>query len=160
MSEPSTWFRSNDSTLAEIRRPRSLTLISGSRRASIDVLAAIGAATQQSAESVTKLALTPSQPTSEGELLARLAEHFLLFDLETLCWPWLQLDPIRLLRAHSTRGGVVAVWPGDVGQATATFSMPGRRDCVSASAAGIIVLRPITTRIPDEVPFTLERISS
>jgi hypothetical protein len=44
-------------------------------------------------------------------LLARLATHFLLFDLEILCWPWLQLDPVRLLRAHSVRGGVIAVWP-------------------------------------------------
>ena len=89
-----------------------MTLITGGRRISIELLQTLGIATQQAVESITRLALKPAPATSEAELLARLATHFLLFDLEILCWPWLQLDPVWLLRAHSVRGGLnIVVWP-------------------------------------------------
>lgn len=152
------WTQSSVSTLDELKRSNVVTLICGDRKHSCHLLHVLGEALAVTPESVTALALTGSPAGSDQELLERLSGYTLLFDLEALCWsPWLRLDPVRLLRLHARQLGVVAVWPGQVVGRTVSFSAPGRRDYVSVDAAGVRILRPIPTRFPDEVPFTIER---
>ena len=157
-ASPPLWAQSS-STLDELRRPDAVTLICGDRQSSCNLLQMLGEAISVPPTSVTDVALGGTPAGSGQELLERLSGHPLLFDVEALCWsPWLRLDPVRFLRQHARRQGVVAVWPGEVRGRTVSFSSPGRRDYVNAAAAGISVLRPIPTRFPDEVPFTIERV--
>jgi len=98
---------------------------------------------------------------SVQEVIQRLDGRSLLFDLETVCWsPWLQLDPVRLLRQYARHHGVMAVWPGSFSGGMVHFGAPDRRDHVRADARGLSVMSPIPTRLPDEVPFVIERISA
>ena len=151
--------RGPNSTLDELRQADAVTLICGDRHASREVLFLLGDALSAAPASVTELALVGTAAASANEVRERLSGYRLLFDLETLCWsPWLQLDPVRLLRQLARPSGVIAVWPGEVRGRTASFSLPGRRDYVSVPAGGITVMRPIPARFPDEPPFTVERI--
>ena len=153
------WAKSSGSTLDELQRRDTVTLICGDRRRSCELLRALGEAISVIPASVTDVALSGTPAASVHKLLERLSGYTLLFDVEVLCWsPWLRLHPVRLLRQHARRLGVVAVWPGEVMGRTVSFSAPGRRDHVSVDGAGVNVLRPIPTSFPDEVPFTFERI--
>ncbi|MCY3923939.1 MAG: hypothetical protein OXG52_00285 [bacterium] len=108
--------------------------------------------------SVTEVGLAGTPAGTWQELLDRLEGHPLLYDLEALCWePWLLVDLRRFLQLLSRKAGVIALWPGRVGDAVASFSEPGRRDHVRVELAGLSVLRPVPTRFPDEVPFEIER---
>ena len=161
MSASPLWTQSVFALIEEWRRPGSVTLVCGPRQMSLNLLFSLGEAMALEPASLTEAALTevPAQ-TSQG-LLERLFGRPLLFDLETICWsPWLHLDPVRLLREHARRHGVLALWPGAVSGRTATFSAPDRRDYVAADVRGLSVLRPVPTRFPDEVPFVIERISA
>jgi hypothetical protein len=153
------WALSNASTLDELRRPDALTLIVGDRPRSCQLLLTLGIAMSVRPASVTGVALTGAPPGSDQELLERLSGYPFLFDVEALCWaPWLRLDPVRLLRQHARRHGVVVVWPGRVRGRTVTFSAPGRRDYVNVAMADFSVMQPIPTRFHDQVPFTIERV--
>ena len=108
--------------------------------------------------SVTEVGLAGTPAGTWQELLDRLEGHPLLYDLEALCWePWLLVDLRRFLQLLARKAGVIALWPGRVGDAVASFSEPGRRDHVRVELAGMSVLRPVPTRFPDEVPFEIER---
>jgi hypothetical protein len=158
-ASPPLWALSNTLTLEELRRPDALTLVVGDRPRSYQLLRTLGVAMSVHAASVTGVALTGAPPESDQELLERLSGHPLLFDVEALCWaPWLRLDPVRLLRRHARRQGVVVAWPGQVRNRTVTFSAPGRRDYVNVATTDFGVMRPVPTQFPDQVPFTLERV--
>lgn len=159
MTSSHSWIQAATSTIADLRTPGSVSLIVGDHGASRQLLETLGRAVSEVPVSVTELALSDPSPRSEQELLDRLANYRLLYDLETLCWsPWLQIDPIRFLRRHSRGHGVVAVWPGTVNTRAVAFSLPGRADYVHADPSGLTVLHPVPTQFPDEVPFEFERI--
>src|ERR1700722_17200480 len=146
------WARSSASTLDELRRPGAMSLILGDRERSCQFLRVLGSVMAVHAASVTDVALAGTPAESDQDLLERLSGHPLLFDVETLCWtPWLRLDPVRLLRQHARRQGVVVVWPGQVKGRTVSFSTPGRRDYVNVTATGFSVIQPIPARFPDQV---------
>lgn len=158
-ASPPLWALSSASMLAGLRRPDALTLILGDRQCSCQLLRVLGQAMSVPPTSVTDVALAGTPAGSEQELLERLSGHPLLFDVEVLCWaPWLRLDPVRLLRQHARRQGVVAVWPGQVRGRTVTFSAPGRRDYVNVAMSGFSAMQPVPARFPDQVPFTIERV--
>ncbi len=109
--------------------------------------------------SVTAVGLAGAPAGTWQELLDRLEGRPLLYDLEALCWePWLFLDVRRFLHLLARQAGVIALWPGRVGDAVASFSEPGRRDHVRVELAGMSVLRPVPTEFLDEVPFEIERV--
>lgn len=109
--------------------------------------------------SLTEVALSDPPIRRGEELTERLADCPLLFDLETLCWnQGLGIDPLRFLRLHARKLGVVALWPGRITGRVATFSAPGRKDHQRVVLAELSVVRSVTTRFPDEVPFRVERI--
>jgi hypothetical protein len=137
-----------------------VSLIEGDRVAACALAAQIAAVIGSSPRSVSDAGLLPVPVGSSQELIERLADECILFDIEAICWqPWLQIEPGRFLRTLARRSGVIAVWPGLVETGSASFSTPGRPDHVTFSATGFSVLRVVHTRFPDEVPFTIERIS-
>jgi hypothetical protein len=153
------WVSQHRRELEVLTRPNQVSLIAGDRPDARKLLATLGEVFGSEPRSLTAAGLTPEPVSLAGALADQLDGSYLLYDLECLCWqPWLNADPLRFLRLHARRHGVIAVWPGHVSHGVASFSAPGRRDHVAVSAAGVTVLRPVATRFPDEVPFTLERI--
>ena len=129
------------------------------RAGGLAVLGELGRALGAAPVSVTEVGLAGTPAGTSQELLERLEGHPLLYDLEALCWePWLFLDVRRFLQLLARQVGVIALWPGRVGDAVASFSEPGRRDHVRVELAGMSVLRPVPTEFPDEVPFEIERV--
>jgi len=156
--EESMWKATAAGMLAGMVRPGTLSLIGAADRDSgVALLAELGCALGEVPRSVSKAVLGDEPCTSERDVIARLDDHKLLYDLEALCWqPWLHIDPIRLLKQLARHKAVVAIWPGSIDGRTVEFSIPGRRDHVRADATGINVLRPVRSQFPDEVPFILE----
>jgi len=154
------WVPAQQRELDAMTRPEQITLVNGERIAARNLLDVLGDVLRVAPTSVSEVGLTPTPAQSVNELHDRLGASALLYDCESVCWqPWLNVDPLRFLRTHARRRGVIALWPGSVSNGVASFSAPGRRDHVSFDATGIFVLRPTITRFPDQVPYTLERIS-
>ena len=153
------WPSAGISLLSEMERQPRVIVITGERQSAAKVILALAALASDEPVSVAERVFTPSPVRSEEALLARLANARFVVDLECLCWrPWWRLDPVRLLRRIGGTRGVAAVWPGSIASREVAFSTPGRSDYVSATSADLVVLRPLATQFPDEVPFTIERI--
>lgn len=156
---PPLWLNRGGREASELSRPGSVGLVAGSRADGLAVLEQIGRAFGSTPVSLTETVLSDTPIRRWEELAERLADCPLLFDLETLCWDQgLGIDPLRLLRLHARKHGVVALWPGQITERIAAFSVPGRRDHQRIALAEISVVRPVATRFPDEVPFRVERI--
>jgi hypothetical protein len=154
------WMYQAAPILRDLFRPNNVSFIYGDRSERLGLIEQISDATGQVSASVTEAALCPIPATSVDDVAKRLKGRSLLFDLEAICWsPWLRLDLLRFLRLHARNHGVISAWPGHrVGRAL-TFSQPGRPDYVNFDARGLALLHPTKTRFPDELPFTLERIT-
>lgn len=83
----------------------------------------------------------------------------ILTDLDVLLWPALEIPVMPFLAAIARRRPVIAVWPGEITGHRARYSSPGRPDHHDARLTDVVVLRPRTTRFPDEVPYEIERIA-
>lgn len=155
------WLEQAHGAVEALRQPGTVALLgvgSGGRAGGLAVLDELGRALGAAPVSVTEVGLAGTPAGTWQELLDRLEGCPLLYDLEALCWePWLLVDLRRFLQLLARKAGVIALWPGRVGDAVASFSEPGRRDHVRVELAGMSVLRPVPTRFPDEVPFEIER---
>jgi hypothetical protein len=155
------WASHQHQELSSLVKRDQVALIEGEYGASRRLLDLLGDALRAEPCSVSVNGLIPTPARTSGELLDRLGRNRLLYDLEAICWqPWLRIDPLRFLKVHARKAGVIAIWPGIVHGHIASFSAPGRNDYVTFNASGIRVLRPVQTRFPDEVPFTVERIAA
>jgi hypothetical protein len=156
--EEPMWKGAASGMLAGMSRPGALSLIGAADRDDgLELLVSLANAMGDVPISVSQTVLGDQSCLTEREVVTRLAEHRMLYDLEVLCWqPWLNVDPLRLLKQLARRHGVVAVWPGSIQGRSIEFSVPGRRDHVRADAVGVNVLRPVRSQFPDEVPFILE----
>lgn len=153
------WLKWGNREANELSRPGSVGLVAGNRADGLAVLDELGRVFGSAPVSLTEVVLSEAPIRRWEELTERLADCPLLFDLETLCWDrGLEIDLLRFLRLHARMLGVVALWPGRITERIATFSVPGRRDHQRVALAELSVLRPVTTRFPDEVPFQVERI--
>ena len=153
------WLDQAAREMEELSRPESVGLIAGDRADGLAVLHELGGVFGATPVSITEVMVSCTPFRRWEELVERLAGCPLLFDLETLCWErGSGLDLLRFLRLHARRCGVVALWPGRITERVATFSTPGRRDYVRVALTGLSVLRSVSTRFPDEVPFNIERI--
>ena len=156
---PPLWLNQGNREANGLSRPGSVGLVAGNRADGLAVLHELGRVFGSVPVSLTEVALSEPSICRGEELTERLADCPLLFDLETLCWnQGLGIDPLRFLRLHARKLGVVAFWPGRITGSTATFSVPGRRDHQRVVLAKLSVVRPVPTRFPDEVPFRVERI--
>ena len=154
------WLEQARGDVEALARPGGVALVDcqpGGRAAGLAVLSELGRALGAPPVSVTEVGLAVPPAGTWQELLHRLEGCRLLYDLEALCWePWLCLDMARFLRLLARKAGVVALWPGRVGEAFADFSVPGRRDHARVELGGMGVLRPALARFGDEVPFEIE----
>ncbi|MYC68649.1 MAG: hypothetical protein F4X12_20225 [Acidobacteriia bacterium] len=155
------WLDHAHTDVETLRQPGAVALVGvgpDGRAEGLAVLNELGRALATAPVSVTEVGLAGAAAGTWQELLGRLKGRPLLYDLEALCWePWLFLDVRRFLLLLARQVGVIALWPGRVGEGVATFSASGRRDHVRVELAGMSVLRPVPTRFPDEVPFEIER---
>ena len=153
------WLDQVGREIEGLSRPESVGLVAGDRAEGLAVLNELGRVFGAAPVSITDVVLSRTPFRRWEDLAARLAGCPLLFNLEALCWDrGLGLDLLRLLRLHARECGAVALWPGRVTGRIATFSAPGRRDYLRVALAEVSVLRPVSTRFPDEVPFEIERI--
>lgn len=160
VSREAPWIGKVATELAALQRPNSLALILGPRQDAIALMQKLGIALEHSPASVTALVLEPRVAASGEEVLSRLHGHFLLYDLESLCWqPWWRLDLGRVLKLHARSHGVVALWPGSNTGPRLSFSTPSRPDYMEIQARDLSLLTPKLTRFPDEIPFDIKRMS-
>ncbi|NMC34868.1 MAG: hypothetical protein GYA36_20805 [Veillonellaceae bacterium] len=149
------WPADGETLVAELARFRRLALVEGGPGPALRLAEVLGIdpcrVGQRLAGFTSAPDLTAVQRLLDGERV--------LMDLDVLFEPALQLDPLALLREQARRvGGVVAVWPGGIGDGRATYSVAGRFDRYDAALADAIVLRAQPVVFPDDVPFTMERI--
>jgi len=153
-----TWPRAGEELLSELRASRgriSLVRSAGPLTATVSSLAAvIGEVPVWVGESLTGSA----SPPSSAEALATLRGRRLLTELDLLFWPSLRINPLSLLRRLAADGPTVAVWPGMITRRRAVYSEPGRPDHFDAPLRDALVLTPMPTTFPDDVPYELERI--
>jgi hypothetical protein len=97
------------------------------------------------------------RPPSIAEVESACGDATLIADLDVLLSPQMHMAPLQLLAARARHRPTIAVWPGFISGARATYSVPGRPDHYDIPLRDAIVLRPRSTRFPDEVPFTIER---
>lgn len=98
------------------------------------------------------------QPPSMADIDAACGDATVITNLDALLWPEMHVSPLQLLALLARRRPTIAVWPGGISGVRASYSVPGRPDHYDIVLRDVVVLRPCTTRFPDEVPFTIERI--
>lgn len=97
-------------------------------------------------------------PPTRREVDEACGDATVLADVDVLLWPDLGLPVLPFLAGRARRLPTIAVWPGRVRDHRALYSTPGRPDHHDERLGDVVVLRPRTTRFPDEVPFDIERI--
>jgi hypothetical protein len=91
-------------------------------------------------------------------LEARPEGSLLVIDIDVLFAPALGLDVVAFLNRGASLGPLLVLWPGRIAAGRLTYSSPGRADHLDVPARDLLVLRPVATQFPDEVPFNLERV--
>lgn len=98
------------------------------------------------------------QPPSVTEVESACGDATVITDVDVLFWTDINIAPLQLLAARARRRPTIAVWPGHISGVRASYSDPGRPDHHDIPLDDVVVLRPRSTRFPDEMPFTIERI--
>ena len=102
---------------------------------------------------------TLDHPPSAMEVEAACSSATILSDLDVLLWPALGVPLLPFLNSMARRRALIAVWPGEIADGRARYSAPGRPDYHDSRLTDVVVLRPRTTRFPDEMPYEIERIA-
>lgn len=98
---------------------------------------------------------------SVSKLLAGVpAQPTLLLDIDVLFAPALKVEVLALLRRVAQRTPLIVAWPGQIGVTRLSYSLPGRLDHFDEPARDLLILRPVATEFPDEIPYRLERLPS
>lgn len=98
-------------------------------------------------------------PPTLGEVEATVGRATVLADLDLLLWPDLAIAPLAFLSNLARHRPTIAAWPGEIAGGRARYSRPGRPDYHDRGLRDAAILRPVPTRFPDELPYTLERIA-
>jgi hypothetical protein len=99
---------------------------------------------------------TAPPPSEVPHLLGKAG---LLTDCEILFDPELRLNPIALFRGLARTRPRIVAWPGRLDEHYLVYSEPTRRDFFSEEVRDALVLHARDVQFPDQVPYTLERIS-
>jgi hypothetical protein len=99
-----------------------------------------------------------TEPPMADDIAGACANATVITDIDLLFWPSSPTRALPFLMARALRHPTIAVWPGQIVGDRATYSALGRPDHHDAAVRDVIILRPRTTRFPDEVPFSTERI--
>ena len=80
-----------------------------------------------------------------------------MLDIDALFAPQMNIEVVAFLRHLSQHCALVVAWPGQIAGGRLSYSLPGRADRLDEPARDLVVLRPLDTEFPDEVPYTVER---
>lgn len=142
----------------ELRADRGRpALIDGSSAASvalIDRLSPLVDEVVSLGQRIAAMDRTPSAAELAGGLSAATT---LLLDIDVLFTPALRIEVVSQLRRTSQRTALIVAWPGQIAGGRLSYSLPGRADHLDEPARDLVVLRPLDTEFPDEVPYTVER---
>jgi len=98
------------------------------------------------------------RPPTVTELVSGLGSgSVLMIDIDVLFSPELQVEVVSQLRRTAANTALIVAWPGRIAGGRVSYSLPGRGDHLDEPARDLVVLRPLDTDFPDEVPYTLER---
>lgn len=97
-------------------------------------------------------------PPTQWEIEEACGDATVLADIDLLMWPDIGLPVLAFVIGRARHQPTIVVWPGAVSDQRALYSAPGRPDHHDERLGDVVVLRPRTTRFPDEVPFDIERI--
>ena len=159
--DTNSWPSAGERLLEELDRWKRLILLVGAGPDATSVIKRLAELSGDAVQSVAELALDRGPVPSDTELLRKFEGARFLVETECLFWkPYFELDPLRLLRRHAASGGLVAVWPGSTDGETLLFSALGRRDYFAERATDLVLLHPKSTIFPDQVPFTVERLTA
>ncbi len=159
--EASNWPATGESLLDELSRWSRLALLVGKQSDAVCAINRLAELSKESVQSVAELILGEGLARSDTELLRRFGGARFLVETECLFWqPHYELNPLRLLHRHAASKGLVAVWPGSIDGGTLRFSGPGRRDHFAERATDLVLLHARSTIFPDQVPFTIERLTA
>lgn len=104
-----------------------------------------------------RLAVRDSAPTAADLVDGLAAGSTLLLDIDVLFTPALHLEVVSQLRRTAQGTVLFVAWPGRIAGGRLSYSLPGRADHLDEPARDLVVLRPVDTDFPDEVPYTVER---
>lgn len=96
---------------------------------------------------------------SDGDVLREVGAmkgFTVLTEVDVLFDPRIDVSAVDLLRQQARRTPLVVAWPGEIIGNRLVYSAPGRADHVDAFARGCLLLHPIQTTFPDEVPYRME----
>lgn len=154
------WPRAGEQMLDELRSMRGLfALLVGSSESTDVVVADISADLGATSVSLGQTMSISDSPPTTRELEVACGDATVIHDADMLFWPELATDPIRFARSRAHRNPTILVWPGHVAGNRASYSSPGRPDHYDTVLRDVLVLRPKTTRFPDDAPVTIERIT-
>jgi hypothetical protein len=97
------------------------------------------------------------EPPSIDSLFGRLHATTLFTDIEVLFSPMMKTHAVPLLRQVGRYCPLIVAWPGRIANGRFCYSVLGRSDYVDVSIDGALILRPVETQFPDEVPYVVER---
>lgn len=98
-----------------------------------------------------------SQPPTVSQLVRGLtAATTLLLDVEVMFAPALQIEVVSQLRRIAQNTALIVAWPGRIANRRLSYSLPGRSDYIDEPARDLVVLRPVDTDFPDDVPYNVE----
>ena len=99
-----------------------------------------------------------AEPPTAEEISQACGDAAVITDIDLLFWPASPVRALPFLTARARRLPTIAVWPGKIAGGRAAYSALGGPDHTDVALRDVIILRPRTTRFPDEVPFRIERI--
>lgn len=151
-----TWHESWPDLVRELRAGRGQPALVAGSPESATLQDAIGSCVVD-VISVGQSVLAAATPDAVLGNIQPRGESVLLIEIEALLEPQMNVDVVAFLRQMAQRCALVAVWPGEIENGRLSYSRPGRTDYINQSARDLIVLRPVRTSFPDEVPYTVER---
>jgi hypothetical protein len=98
-------------------------------------------------------------PPTADDLQQAVGSADIVADAELLLWPALGVPILPFIAGLARHRPLFVVWPGDVAEGRARYSIPGRPDHHDERLSDVVVLRPRPTRFPDELPYHAERIA-
>ncbi len=158
-NEATAWPEAGRMLVDELVRTGNVGLITGPGGAVEGTLARLRNDLGLSCVSIGETLSRRQDAPAIGDIDSILGDAVILTDIDLLFAPPLHINVLALLGRRGRRCATIAVWPGVISGRRAVYSIAGRGDHQDVALANALVLRPIPTRFPDEVPFEIERIS-
>ena len=152
------WPEAFEDLCQELRADRGRpALVETSATGSARLIGNLAALTRSVVSVGERVAQFECPPTAEDLVGGMVGPSTLLLDIDVLFAPALHLDVLSQLRRTAQNTALIVAWPGRIAGGRLSYSLPGRADHLDKPVRDLVVLRPLDTEFPDEVPYTVER---